>query len=138
MIKQRVVLNGLLLFWMCIPFSGVSFNPPDSANAQFPIDDPRNPNCPCHHYQKLAEEEYKQLLVSTEKHFFRSHPVDNTVAGNIVNLFNQENVYIKQKFVLKNRNLFRLKNKQFFLKRKLRNKKKIIKRFKRIDDCFRF
>ncbi|MBL7922113.1 MAG: hypothetical protein JNJ40_17495 [Bacteroidia bacterium] len=26
------------------------------------INDPRNPNCPCHKYQKLADEEYRKLL----------------------------------------------------------------------------
>lgn len=30
-------------------------------NAQYDINDPRNPDCPCHKRQKLAEEEYKQL-----------------------------------------------------------------------------
>lgn len=29
---------------------------------QYDINDPRNPNCPCHKYQKLANEEYKKLL----------------------------------------------------------------------------
>lgn len=26
------------------------------------INDPRNPKCPCHKYQKLADEEYRKLL----------------------------------------------------------------------------
>ncbi|MFN5182688.1 MAG: hypothetical protein ACK5D5_06655 [Bacteroidota bacterium] len=25
---------------------------------EYPIDDPRNPNCPCHQHQKLAEQQY--------------------------------------------------------------------------------
>jgi hypothetical protein len=29
----------------------------------FDINDPRNPNCPCHKYQKQADEEYKKLLL---------------------------------------------------------------------------
>ena len=33
-------------------------------NSEFPINDPRNPNCPCHKYQKLADEEYKRLLAN--------------------------------------------------------------------------
>lgn len=42
------------------------------AQTSYPINDPRNPNCPCHKYQKLADEEYKKLLaqnnaVSNEK-----------------------------------------------------------------------
>jgi hypothetical protein len=34
---------------------------------EFDINDPRNPGCPCHKYQKLADEEYKKLLASAEK-----------------------------------------------------------------------
>jgi hypothetical protein len=37
------------------------------AQSDYPINDPRNPNCPCHKYQKLAEEEYKKLLSGTNK-----------------------------------------------------------------------
>lgn len=29
---------------------------------QYPITDPRNPNCPCHQHQKKADEEYRKLL----------------------------------------------------------------------------
>ncbi len=32
------------------------------AQGEYPINDPRNPKCPCHKYQQQAEEEYKQLL----------------------------------------------------------------------------
>ncbi len=36
---------------------------------KYPIDDPRNPDCPCHKYQKLADEEYKRLQEEEkEKH----------------------------------------------------------------------
>jgi len=34
----------------------------DSLKSRFDINDPRNPNCPCHKYQKLADEEYRKLL----------------------------------------------------------------------------
>ena len=30
-------------------------------NQQYELNDPRNPDCPCHKLQKLAEDEYKQL-----------------------------------------------------------------------------
>lgn len=32
------------------------------AQTSYPINDPRNPNCPCHKYQKLADDEFKKLL----------------------------------------------------------------------------
>jgi len=34
---------------------------------KYDINDPRNPNCPCHKYQKIADEEYKTLLASVNK-----------------------------------------------------------------------
>ena len=33
----------------------------------FDINDPRNPHCPCHKYQKLADEEYKKMLKTGNK-----------------------------------------------------------------------
>src|SRR4051812_5152499 len=34
----------------------------DSLKSNFDINDPRNPQCPCHKYQKLADDEYRKLL----------------------------------------------------------------------------
>ena len=34
----------------------------DSVQQQFPITDPRNPDCVCRKYQEKAEKEYRQLL----------------------------------------------------------------------------
>jgi hypothetical protein len=48
------IVTGLLLCFFSNSFSQ------DPTN--YPLNDPRNPNCPCHKYQKLAEEEYKKLL----------------------------------------------------------------------------
>lgn len=45
--------------WIALILLFVSFA---NAQSEFPINDPRNPQCPCHKYQKQAEEEYKQLL----------------------------------------------------------------------------
>ncbi|MDZ4665647.1 MAG: hypothetical protein SGJ15_12270 [Bacteroidota bacterium] len=33
-----------------------------NGQSNYPINDPRNPNCPCHKYQKLADDEFKKLL----------------------------------------------------------------------------
>ena len=33
-----------------------------AAQTTYPLNDPRNPNCPCHKYQKLADDEFKNLL----------------------------------------------------------------------------
>lgn len=34
---------------------------------QYPITDPRNPNCPCHKHQQKADEEYRQLQQSSRQ-----------------------------------------------------------------------
>lgn len=34
----------------------------DSTKSKYPITDPRNPACPCHLYQKQADEEYARLF----------------------------------------------------------------------------
>lgn len=47
--------NVLLLFVCCL-LSRVS-----SAQAQYDINDPRNPDCPCHKYQRQAEDEYARM-----------------------------------------------------------------------------
>jgi hypothetical protein len=46
----------------------------DTTKQQYALNDPRNPNCPCHKYQKMAEDEYK-----------RSHPGNNTSKVNETN-----------------------------------------------------
>lgn len=48
-------LLGLLFFL----FTQVSFAQPDKQ--VFDLNDPRNPDCPCHKYQKMADEEFEQL-----------------------------------------------------------------------------
>ncbi|MDP3556960.1 MAG: hypothetical protein Q8T03_06260 [Bacteroidota bacterium] len=58
--SKRVVFFILL----CFQFSFANaFNiKEDSLISKFPLNDPRNPHCPCHKYQKLADEEFKKLL----------------------------------------------------------------------------
>jgi hypothetical protein len=34
----------------------------ESNGTEYDINDPRNPNCPCHKYQKAADEEYQREL----------------------------------------------------------------------------
>ncbi len=51
--KRR--LPGLLFFL----FTQISFAQPDKQ--VFDLNDPRNPDCPCHKYQKMADEEFEQL-----------------------------------------------------------------------------
>jgi hypothetical protein len=34
----------------------------DTTKVKYDINDPRNPDCPCHKYQQLADEEYQRML----------------------------------------------------------------------------
>lgn len=54
--------KGLILFLLVLFFS-VNIR----SQTTFDINDPRNPHCPCHKYQKLADEEYKKLLRAGNK-----------------------------------------------------------------------
>jgi hypothetical protein len=36
----------------------------DTTKVKYDINDPRNPDCPCHKYQQMADEEYKQQLTN--------------------------------------------------------------------------
>ncbi len=50
----------LILFIISYYSKATRFNN-DSLKNKYELNDPRNPNCPCHKYQKLAEEEFKKL-----------------------------------------------------------------------------
>jgi hypothetical protein len=48
---------------MCFQFSFANASvKEDSLKSRFDMNDPRNPQCPCHKYQKLADDEYRKLL----------------------------------------------------------------------------
>jgi hypothetical protein len=80
--KQSLRIGRLLSFLFCLILSlrGISINechversrdtwnmmgfitlPGDSLKTKYDINDPRNPHCPCHQYQKLADEEFARL-----------------------------------------------------------------------------
>ncbi len=51
--------KGRLLRLLFFLFTQISFAQPDKQ--VFDLNDPRNPDCPCHKYQKMANEEYEKL-----------------------------------------------------------------------------
>jgi hypothetical protein len=55
--RRRVFLFLFVLF----------FSVSTKSQTTFDINDPRNPHCPCHKYQKLADEEYKKMLRAGNK-----------------------------------------------------------------------
>ncbi len=66
----------LFIFIICItPKTAssctIAFNP-DTNIVKYDLNDPRNPDCPCHAAQKLADEEYKKSLEQHQE----NNPVD--------------------------------------------------------------
>jgi len=59
--KEKILFFILLCFQFS--FANASVLKEDSLSTKFPLNDPRNPNCPCHKYQKLADDEFKKLLM---------------------------------------------------------------------------
>lgn len=56
---------GLTLILFLFFFSPVLFSTNvllEDSTKKFELNDPRNPDCPCHKYQKLADEEYQRSL----------------------------------------------------------------------------
>jgi hypothetical protein len=53
----------------------------DSTKNKFSINDPRNPDCPCHKYQKEADKEYAQLLQKSDEHKLNAEATSNTFSN---------------------------------------------------------
>jgi hypothetical protein len=67
-------MKKLLLLLFLLPlFAGACNNPGDSLKQGkkskniYPLDDPRNPDCPCHDLQRKADEEYRRLQAKENK-----------------------------------------------------------------------
>ncbi len=145
---KKCRLNKSVLFFVFILISSISlagsFTPPDSLKSEYPINDPRNPNCPCHAQQKIADEEYKQYLLALNKN--NKEVVTNNNTKNL----GENNLEIKKiedketsissssgsgkkSYSKIRRNFIKWKAKR---KGKTKKHKSFIKRFKIIDDCF--
>jgi hypothetical protein len=65
----RAVFSFCFFLVFLISFTGIKAitAPGDSTKQKYDINDPRNPDCPCHKYQKLAEDEYNKLQKKEKK-----------------------------------------------------------------------
>jgi hypothetical protein len=68
--------------------------PKDSTKQKYDLNDPRNPDCPCHKYQKLAEDEYKNKEKRVVVSAFDTHALA-TIESNKVH---QSKHYLKKRF----------------------------------------
>lgn len=124
---------------------------PAQDTLDYGLNDPRNPKCPCHKYQKKADEEFKKLLASADKNSGMPNLQVKALQHNShtsVKISNSSGFAIsdltKNKYVVK-RNFF------LFLKHKRKKRIKlnpklrkfldvkhweILKRLKLTDSCF--
>ncbi|MGZ4099195.1 MAG: hypothetical protein ACXVNM_09975 [Bacteroidia bacterium] len=57
----------LSFFFFLFTFLNSNAKGEDSLKNNFDLNDPRNPNCPCHKHQQQANEEYRQFLSMNNK-----------------------------------------------------------------------
>lgn len=54
-----------ILFFNCLCIASYAAMG-DTTKTKYDINDPRNPNCPCHKYQKIADEEYQKQVATQQ------------------------------------------------------------------------
>ena len=66
--KAKINIHSAFIFFLLL-FSFLSSKAlgEDSLKNKFDLNDPRNPDCPCHKYQQQADKEYQQFLSINQK-----------------------------------------------------------------------
>ena len=135
-VTQKLITMKILAFVLfCFQFSFANaIQKGDSLKSRFDINDPRNPQCPCHKYQKLADEEYRKFLGKEIKldHDNNENSFKELLAGGIE--LNSNNKTSTKKFrSAKWRNSF------FNFKKKKSSKRKKVRRLRRDNaSCYHF
>lgn len=121
---MRTIKNKKIVFFilLCCNFCFANALVLKDDSLKFDITDPRNPKCPCHKYQKLADEEYKKFLgreIKVKADNTNSN-YGNTFSGN--NELNSKNTIGTKKFRSKKwtHSFFNFKKKKGAKKRKVR------------------
>jgi hypothetical protein len=134
--KRHHILMVLVFVFLGI-HGKASINGGDTSRTSYPINDPRNPNCPCHLYQKIADDEYRQLLNRTDQSNSTSilaetnhHEMGSETKSN-AKRSSRYGSQFKIKFTS-------FHNKKVNTKRKAKKHRKLIKRNNTIDRCFNF
>lgn len=129
--------NKVLIFiLLCFQFSFVNAIDlkEDSLSAKYPINDPRNPNCECLKYQKLADDEFNKLFgkgIAVNSDNNKSN-YTNSFTGNSGD--NIKATHASKKIRIRN-NFFKI----FDLKKKKRTKRTKVRRLRRDNTaCYHF
>ncbi|MCW3078063.1 MAG: hypothetical protein JWO32_2672 [Bacteroidetes bacterium] len=75
-IFQLIKTFRLLIFFFS--FVNTMAKGEDSLNTKFSINDPRNPDCPCHKFQQLADKEYQ--LIQLNKKSYSQKQISTTIS----------------------------------------------------------
>lgn len=62
--KSKYMSLGFLLLFGAHLLGASNGVETDSTKGKYALNDPRNPNCPCHKYQQQADKEYAKLIAS--------------------------------------------------------------------------
>jgi hypothetical protein len=134
----------IVVFFLGIKILNASVAKGDSLKTKYELNDPRNPNCPCHKYQKLADEEFKLRQTQQtkwNKDFVEQKAISNQTAVGIASAGNSSGKSIKTKH-FKNLILSHHKNrfyKIFNFNRGPRGKKRhFVRTNKNVSSCFRW
>jgi hypothetical protein len=130
--NKKVVF--FILFVFQLGFANALSLKEDSLSAKYSINDPRNPNCPCHQYQKLADEEFNKLFgkgITANSDKNRSN-YTNSFTGNSDR--NIKTIHTSKKIRIRN-NFFKI----FELNKKRKTKRTKVRRLRRDNTtCYHF
>jgi len=124
--KKRFFLFLSFMFILTIVNAGTINK--DSLKSKYDINDPRNPNCPCHKYQKIADEEYKLGIINVQK----SEKVSNSTQHSITK---STQISSRNRFIKRWSRHNQWGNIQSFKRRK-HNRKRMQIKWKSMDSCF--
>lgn len=130
--NKKVVF--FILFVFQLGFANALSLKEDSLSTKFPLNDPRNPNCECHKYQKLADDEFDKLFgkgiaVNSDK---KKSNYTNSFTGNSDG--NIKTIHASKKIRIRN-NFFKF----FDLKKKRKSKRTKVRRLRRDNTaCYHF
>ncbi len=107
--KYKLDRRRLILF-LSFLYLTITIN----AQTTFDINDPRNPHCPCHKYQKLADEEYAKLIRMKNKGngevASRSNLREDKIRKNRVDRYRKQKHKARDKKIRTPRWIYKFKN----------------------------
>jgi hypothetical protein len=130
--RRAKIVSSFVFFFLLVSLNNTvaaASTSKDSLKTKYGINDPKNPRCPCHYYQRLAQKEFDKL--EKEKNKLLVKIAENVAAKEKSKLLKYRRVGL---FKRQTKNYKHLKTKT--AKRKKKNSKWLFG--KEIDSCFKF